>query len=56
MGMSSEMLCFFLLSDARLDYSGRGLFFSLDSGSHLVLVFQKQTSFDFARLVHVMLF
>jgi hypothetical protein len=55
MGMSGKMLCSSLLSDARLDYSGHGLFFSLDSGSHLVLVFQRQTSFDFARLVHTML-
>jgi hypothetical protein len=56
MGMSGEMLCSFLLSDTRLDYSGHGFFFSLDSGSHLVLVFRRQTSFDFTRLVHVMLF
>jgi hypothetical protein len=56
MGMSGEMLCSFLLSDARLDYSGCGLFFSLGFGSRLVLVFRMRTSFDFARLVHAMLF
>jgi hypothetical protein len=55
MGMSGRMLCSSLISDAQLDYSGRDLFFSLDSGSRLVLVFRRQTSFDFARLVHAML-
>jgi hypothetical protein len=55
-GMSGDMLCSFLLSNARFDYSGRGFFFSLDSVSHLVLVFRRQTSFDFVRLVHAMLF
>jgi hypothetical protein len=54
-GMSGKMHCSTLLSDARLDYSGRGLFFSLDSGSRSVLVFGRQTSFDFVRLVHAML-
>jgi hypothetical protein len=49
------MLRSFLLSDAQLDYSGRGLFFFLDSSSHLVLAFRRQTSFDFMLLVHVML-
>jgi hypothetical protein len=56
MGMSREMLCSFLLSDAQLDYSGHGLSFSLDSSSRSVLVFRRRTSFDFARLVHVMFF
>jgi hypothetical protein len=56
MGMSGEMLCSFLLLDTRLDYSGCCLSFSLDSGSHLVLVSRRRTSFDFARLVHAMLF
>jgi hypothetical protein len=55
MGMSGKMLCAFLLSDAQLNYFGRGLFFSLDSGSYLVLAFQKQTSFGFVLLVHMML-
>jgi hypothetical protein len=55
-GMSGEMLCSFLLSDAQLDYFGRGLSFSVDSGSHSVLAFQRRTSFDFAHLVHAMLF
>jgi hypothetical protein len=56
MGMSGKMLCSYLLLDAQLDYSELGLFFSLDSGSRLVLVFRRQTSIDFARLVYVMLF
>jgi hypothetical protein len=55
MGMSGKMLCSFLLSDAQLDYFGRGLFFSLDSGSRSVLAFRRQTSFGFALLVHVTL-
>jgi hypothetical protein len=55
MGMSGEMLCSFLLSDARLDYSGRCLSFFLDSSSRLVLVSRRRTSFDFACLVHAML-
>jgi hypothetical protein len=55
MGMSGKMLCSFLLSDAQLDYFGYGLFFSLDSGSRLVLAFRRRTSFGFVLLVHVML-
>jgi hypothetical protein len=55
MGMSGKVLCSFLLSDAQLDYFGRGLFFSLDSSSRLVLAFRRQTSVGFARLVHMML-
>jgi hypothetical protein len=55
MGMSGKMLCFFILSDAQLDYFGCGLFFSLDYGSRSVLAFQKRTSFGFVLLIHVML-
>jgi hypothetical protein len=55
MGMSGKMLCSSLLLDARLDYFGHGLFFSLDSGSCLVLAFRRQTFFGFVLLVHVML-
>jgi hypothetical protein len=55
MGMSGRMLCSSLLSNAQLDYSRRDLFFSLDSSSRLVLVFRRQTSFDFACLVHAMM-
>jgi hypothetical protein len=54
--MSGKMLYSFLLLDARLDYFGRGLFFSFDFGSLLVLAFRRQTSFGFVLLVHVMLF
>jgi hypothetical protein len=53
-GVSEKMLCSFLLLDAQLDYSGHGIFFSLDSGSRLVLAFQRQT-FGFVLLTHVML-
>jgi hypothetical protein len=55
MGVSENMLRSFLLSDAQLDYSGRHLFFSLDSGSRLAPAFQRQTSFGFVLLTHVML-
>jgi hypothetical protein len=55
MGMSGKMICSFLLSDAQLEYFGCSLFFSLDSSSRSVLAFQKQTSFGFVLLVHVML-
>jgi hypothetical protein len=55
MGMSGKMLCSSLLSDVRFDYFGCGLFFSLNSGSRLVLAFRRQTSFGIVLLVHVML-
>jgi hypothetical protein len=54
-GMSGEMLCSFLLLEARFVYFGRGFFSSLDSGSRLVLVFRRRISFDIACHVRAML-